>query len=141
MKNFEYITNLIKNEQGVASNILELFCGKHLGEGTTRDVFEFNFDPKWVIKVEKEDSEGDNWAEWRVWQTVAYTTDGTKDWFAPCGWISSGGRAMLQRKTKPLHTKHEKHYPKKIPSWFTDVKEANFGWLVIKLFVTITLCV
>lgn len=129
MINFKYISDLVINRQDVAMDIIELFCGEYLGGGISRDVFVFNFDPKWVVKVENDDADGDNWAEWRVWQSVAFTIDGTKDWFADCGWICSTGRVMLQRRTKPLETKVEKHYPDKIPGWFTDIKEDNFGWI------------
>ena len=129
---YQEINNLISDFPETVHDLIDLFCGEYIGSGTTRSVYVFRYDPEWVIKIENDNACGDNWAEWRVWSTVCHTTDGTKDWFAECGWISTGGKVMLQRRTKPLSTR-EKHIPEKIPAWFTDIKEDNFGWIGKKL--------
>ena len=125
---FRDVAKLVQDRPFTNLDFIDLFCGEHLGSGVSRDVYVYQIDPRWVIKIETPDSEGDNWAEWRVWNTVKYTTDGTKDWFAPCDWISRAGRVMLQKRTKPIETK-EKKIPEKIPAFFTDVKDSNFGWI------------
>lgn len=108
--------------------IISSLCGELIGQGCYRDVYEYEIDPRYVIKVENSDGDGSNWVEWRIWHTVKHTTDGTKDWFAPCSWISDNGRLLLQRKTQPLYSR-EKHIPEKIPAYFTDIKDSNFGWI------------
>lgn len=112
----------------IGLDIINFVCGDLIGQGCFRDVFEYNLDKNYVVKIAREDDASDNYVEWRIWSNVKYTTDGTKDWFAPCSWISSNGRVMLQRKTQPLKSR-EKHIPEKIPAYFTDIKEANFGWI------------
>lgn len=112
----------------IGQSIINTLLGEHLGSGTFRDVYEYGLDKDWVIKVENGDSEGDNWAEWRIWYAVKDRTDGTKDWFAPCSWISNDGKLLIQKRTKPLRTKYKK-IPEKIPSFFTDIKDSNFGWI------------
>jgi hypothetical protein len=112
----------ILDDSRINHAILEFFLGDHLGSGVSRAVFEYNLDPKFVVKIEKPDARGDNWAEWRVWEIVMSTEH--KKWFAECTWISNCGRIMLQRKTTPLTSKTR---PGQIPIYLFDVKQSNFG--------------
>ena len=48
-----------------------------------------------------------------------------KDWHHK---YSDNGLIMMQRKTEEF-SKKEKKLPKKIPNYFTDVKQSNFGWI------------
>lgn len=125
---FDYLVN----RPEIGMEIINFVCGDLIGQGCYRDVFEYNLDDKFVVKICRENDASDNYVEWRIWNSVKYTTDGTKDWFAPCEWISTNGRVLLQRRTQPLSTK-EKLIPEKIPAYFTDVKAANFGWIGNKL--------
>ena len=112
----------------IGLEIIDFICGDFLGSGIHREVYDYNLDPKYVVKIDISEECGDNSIEWRIWNNVMHTTDGTKNWFAPCSWISTNGRIMLQRKTKPLYDKF-KNIPEKIPAYFTDIKPDNFGWI------------
>ncbi len=126
--NYQEINNFINDSPESVHDFIGFFCGDYIGSGTTRSVYNFKYDSNWVIKIENGNAEGDNWAEHRIWESIKYTTDGTKEWFAECGKISTNGKIMLQRKTKPLVSKYSK-IPDKIPVWFTDLKLDNFGWI------------
>lgn len=47
-------------------------------------------------------------------------------WFAPCVDISPGGIFLLQKR---VETRPRSEYPKLIPSFFSDLKYSNYGWL------------
>jgi len=128
MKDFKRKVDLIEKNPEIALEAIDLVCDEFIGSGCSRDVYVYGLDPRWVIKIAHSDQEGDNWIEWRIWHNVKHTTDGTKDWFAPCSWISENGRILIQKRTKPLYSR-EKHIPEKIPAYFTDIKSDNFGWI------------
>lgn len=103
----------------------ELFgmvCGKFLGAGAFREVFEYLLDPTCVIKVEMHSATFENVLEWEIWQVVKDTEHAK--WFAPCIRVSGQGTWMVQKKTKPLT---EKQLPDKMPVFFTDIKRGNIG--------------
>jgi len=130
MNNFERKLEHLHEETFLGLEFVNMICGKYIGGGSTRMVYEYRLDPRYVVKVEyAEATFGDNIIEWRIWDNVKHTTDGTKDWFAECLHISPNGRILVQRRTNPLHTKHENKLPEKIPAWFTDIKRDNFGWI------------
>ncbi len=106
--------------------LLDFVLGEYLGSGIYRDVYEYALDKNWVIKIENKDGNGENWAEWRLYHAIKYSEH--KKWFAECKWISDNGLIMMQRKTEEF-SKKEKKLPKKIPNYFTDVKQSNFGWI------------
>ena len=101
------------------------FCGKKIGEGCYRTVYEFKLDSRWVVKIEGENTEWCNITEWMNWWNNKTWTNLT-NFLAPCLFISSGGHILIQRKVKK---KHIKYYPSEIPSLFTDRKYGNFGWI------------
>src|SRR5699024_5331140 len=91
-----------------------------------REVFEYIADENYVVKIESLSSSGDNWAEYRIWECVEHTKH--KKWFAECLWISPSGLILIQKKTADFWKKHKKA-PEKIPTYFTDVKTDNVGWI------------
>lgn len=115
---FEYIadfTELIKTD------FCKMFCGKQIGYGVYRQVFEHKYDDSLVIKVEYADTTFfANAQEWAVWKEMS-DTDLAK-YFAPCVDISENGLILIQKKTKPL-----RKYPEMIPAFFTDTKRSNYG--------------
>lgn len=103
----------------------DFFLGEHLGEGCSRDVFEYAFDKKYVLKIEKGEFNA-NVAEFNVWQSVQYTK--LSKWFAPIKLMSRCGRVLMQRRCNYNYNKPLK-FPKKLPVFFTDIKASNFGMM------------
>lgn len=108
-----------------SQDMFAFICGEWIGEGINRDVFEYNLDPRYVVKVQKEAGEFSNIMEFEIWGAVRHTE--YKKFFAQCLWLSGNGRIMLQRKTRPL-TKTLRP-PERIPHFFLDVKDSNFGYI------------
>ena len=111
-------------------NIQELVIGRKLGSGFSRDVYEWLPDSKSVIKVAKgyRGIEA-NVIEFNTWETLENKGsfyDNARKWFAPCLEISNCGTFLRMRKTEPLRA-HEA--PTVIPSFVTDLKLSNIGWL------------
>ena len=117
----EYADNPI-----ISYEFLSFLCGDMIGQGTYRDVFQYNIDPRYVVKVQRDFGDFSNIIEWEIWNNVKWT--GYKKHFAPCHWISSlGGKILIQQKTQPITARRPA--PQKIPAFFTDIKEGNFGWI------------
>lgn len=106
-------------------DMIAFLCGSLIGQGQYRDVFKYNLDDKFVVKIQREAGNFNNIIEWEIWNNMRFTEH--KKWFAECSWISGNGRIMLQRKTSPISK--TKPPPERIPSFFTDIKNSNFGWI------------
>lgn len=121
----DQLINIIKTTS--LSRIRRKFCGRVLGYGTWRDVYELKGDPDYVIKIEAEPrfrvfanaTEYRNWESNRHWTWLA-------PYLAPILYISECGRVLIQRR---VIFKEKKFYPKVIPAVFTDTKIQNFGWI------------
>ena len=105
-----------------------LLCGKLLGEGIHRKVFECRIRPDLVVKVEPEE----NWRyfanvlEMRFWNDHEHYKK-VADWLAPCEYLSPDGRILLQRRTLPIVDSSA--LPAQLPAFLSDVKADNFGML------------
>lgn len=99
-----------------------LLCGRKIGDGMTRTVFECNVRSDFVVKVEDDEprSHFQNLMEWFVWKRVCGTH--YEKWFAPVVEISPDGRLLLMKKTRPMGEP-----PTKMPTFFTDFKTSNYG--------------
>lgn len=105
-----------------------LLCGKLIGEGIHRKVFECRLRKDLVVKVEYE-------TEWRPFANVSemrFWNDhehckAIATWLAPCEYLSPDGRVLLQKKVQPLSDASV--LPKNIPSFMGDLKLSNFGTL------------
>lgn len=105
-----------------SNDMLNLFCGKLLGEGTYRKVFEMRLDPSMVVKRDS----GANWSnisEWQLYSELHDTPIGK--WMAPCWHISPMGLWLVQARTTPILFSD---LPKEVPAIFADTKQANWGW-------------
>ncbi len=107
------------------------FVGKKIGSGCYRSVYDYNLGKKneFVLKLEPGFS-GCNPNEAQIWNEISYFTknlEWVKDWFAPVEWISANGKVLCMQKTIPYHKKLK--HPDKIPSFLSDVKIDNFGWI------------
>ena len=105
-----------------------LLCGKLLGEGIHRKVFECRLRPDLVVKVESET----NWRyfanvlEMQFWSDHQYF-DKVAQWLAPCDYLSPDGRILLQRRALPIVDTSA--LPAQLPAFLGDVKANNFGML------------
>lgn len=105
-----------------------LLCGKLLGEGIHRKVFECRIRPDLVVKVEQEEDWRyfGNVFEMHFWNDYSECKD-IKQWLAPCEYLSPDGRILLQKRCSPVP--HDYKLPEKMPKFITDLKSANFGIL------------
>lgn len=112
-----------KTTNGIIRNI----CGKKLGEGVHRTVYQHKYYPNLVVKIEHSVHNADfaNVTEWRnyinnrEWKFLA-------DFLAPCEAINETGEILIQQKTEPLKRGQA---PKEVPVLFTDLKKSNWGML------------
>ena len=109
----------------IAKDFIKLFCGKKIGAGSARVVYECSIDESLVIKIEENGGSSQNVKEWEVWQEMQYHKD-MKKWFAPCVYISPCGIVLVQKKVTPAY---KKHYPKRVPKCLGDLKYQNFGMM------------
>jgi hypothetical protein len=118
------ISSVIPTE--LYEEFVNAMCGKLIGEGQDRKVFELPItNNKWCVKFETGSGRlFQNVEEWNVWQAVRDTEHAK--WFAPCHWISPNGRVLIMRQTEQLR---KSEYPDKVPNYFTDMKFGNFGHL------------
>jgi len=106
-------------------------CGKRLGFGCYREVFNFTGNDKYVIKIAiNDEGRSINLMEDYVWGEIQHSP--LAKWFAPVISVSHAGKYLLQRKIERFSNSQ---YPQKIPAFFTDTKYDNFGWLDEKRFV------
>lgn len=107
--------------QDEADDLVNLLCGRKLGEGTYRTVFECAIDPTRVVKHDN----GRNFSninEWQVHSEFAGTP--LEKWLAPVLWLSPRGLWLIQAKTLPIDISQ---MPDKIPAVFADTKVENWG--------------
>lgn len=112
----------------VATDFVTSICGRHLGVGQFRTVFEYNLDNKFVVKIEPLNTNC-NAVEHMIWDEVKYlcgSKEWVKKWLAPVKWISPNGKILVMQKTVK---KPNKKKPDKVPSFLWDIKESNFGWI------------
>jgi hypothetical protein len=113
----------------VFEDSFNMLCGRLIGEGVHRKVFECKLRPDLVVKVEDEKVRTfANVKEMQFWCDA-----GTKisPWLAPCDFLSPEGRVLLQRRVDPLPSNYP--LPDKLPMFLTDIKRGNFGLLNGKL--------
>jgi hypothetical protein len=106
------------------AELFNMVCGRVLGEGQNRTVYEHKFDSSVVIKMDTGDGRWfQNVAEWLVWDAVKDTAHAK--WFAPCVTISECGKVLVQRRTVRAI-----NHPEQVPAYMCDLKINNFGILV-----------
>lgn len=103
-----------------------LLCGKQLGEGAHRVVYECKLRPDLVVKVENGDFrrfanilEAQFWGDHQHYDKVAR-------WLAPVEFLSPDGRLLLMRRAEPTGSIS---LPDQLPAFITDTKPENFGIL------------
>jgi hypothetical protein len=109
------------------TTFVRMFAGDLLGVGLYRRVYVFKPDPRFVIKWEHDPTTGQfaNVCEWRNWVDHEAARAISK-WLAPCQIISETGHILLQRRVR---FRSPEFYPKKLPSFLSDFKYSNYGWV------------
>lgn len=106
-------------------DLFNMFCGKLLGEGSHRKVFECLVRPDLVVKVEHSDFRYfANVFEMQLWSENAENKDVSK-WLAPVEFISPDGRILLQKRCDPLPINYK--LPARMPEFLCDFKRSNYG--------------
>lgn len=116
------------SDEVIHLDAFNLLCGKLLGEGIHRKVFECKLRADLVVKVEYNTAYRDfaNVKEMAFWCDNQYYKPVAK-WLAPCEFLSPDGRLLLQRRADPVPLSYK--LPDKVPSFLTDLKRENFGML------------
>lgn len=109
------------------SDFIDFFCGDCIGSGESRNVYEFRYNPKLVVKIDASNGKFFNIREWEVWDQIKDLYPKQATFLAPCMSISNAGKIMLQRKTTPIISYNK--LPKKIPYFLADTKVSNWGML------------
>lgn len=119
------MTDEIWNEcPTIASRALHnTLIGREIGRGSTRVVYQTPMSSELVIKFETA-KDFQNVQEFLIWDEVKGTEH--EKWFAPVRFISSCSRILVQEKTEAIPPAM---FPSELPSYFTDIKQANFGLL------------
>jgi hypothetical protein len=108
--------------QSILRDWMNSALGKRIGEGIGRQVFVYDLNPQYVIKVEQ--SGYQNVIEYELWKAVKDTP--YRKWFAPVREISGMGTILLMDRTLPAP---RKAYPKHMPAFLGDYKYSNYGLL------------
>ncbi len=110
-----------------------MLCGKVLGQGVHRKVFDCKIRPDLVVKVEDDNDNLRNFAnvfEMQFWCEYQHDKNIGK-WLAPCEYLSPDGMLLLQRKCSPVPFDYK--LPARLPEFMTDFKRDNFGIMDGKL--------
>jgi hypothetical protein len=110
------------------SRVIKTACGKMIGSGTYRDVYEVKGSDRYVIKIERDMSKAvfANATEWYYYIQCA-RWEKLSPWLAKCIMINETSQVLVMQKVKPV--KSIVHCPALIPSVLTDTKIENFGWV------------
>lgn len=106
---------------------MDYTLGQRLGGGSGRDVFVYDLDPRYVVKIER--SGHQNPVECEIWRSVKDYKQFAR-WFAPVMRISGYGSVLIMERTLPAP---RSAFPKKMPEFVGDLKYSNFGMLRGKL--------
>ncbi len=123
--------NTISKLQDVNTDLITTLLGKKLGSGVYRAVYQHNWDDDWVIKIEPNSTES-NISEYMLWNEIRGLKGRlawVKEWFAPVLWMSPNGKILCMQKTSEFPKNKKLERPKEVPTFFTDLKRDNFGWI------------
>ena len=109
----------------VSKDLFGLICGKKLGEGMSRIVYEARLNEDHVVKFEERGGFFQNVMEEHIWSRMRYV-DTVSCWLAPVHAISPCGSFLVMQRTRPIRTEE---LPEMVPHWVTDEKPSNWGIL------------
>lgn len=97
-------------------------CGKKIGQGQYREVYECKIDPRYVVKIEENPEVFANIMEYMTYRQRPEL----HLYLAHPAFITDDGKILVQRRVKH---KDIKYYPDRIPAVFCDLKITNCGWI------------
>ena len=99
-RRYEAMEHIVR-DRIVGTEFFNFFCGKLLGEGCSRFVFDYAIDSTCVIKIDASNISA-NILEHLVWNAV-FQNKKLAQWFAPIKQISTCGKISIQKKcTRPI---------------------------------------
>lgn len=117
--------------QHVKDEMVRFMCGKELGRGISRTVFEYAFDPKFVLKIEHNQHRNQNASEYIFWDHICDLPKAQKQivqpWFARVAWCSSTNSILMQERTQPVTLDELRANVPKVPMFLSDLKVGNWG--------------
>lgn len=129
MNKVDRVLDIAVQDKFMCADLLRSCLGNLIGSGMYRDVYEWPFDKKYVLKVANEPEK--NFIEYEVYKCAIGAK--LEKWFAPVHWISPGGHYMLMRKTRPV--KQADSLIRKCPAMFADRHIDNFGFIGKQLVI------
>jgi hypothetical protein len=110
--------------QAVTIDMHTLILGERLGDGLSREVFVFAYDPRFVVKVEARGN-FQNVTEYLVWEAVRGTE--WARWFAPVERISALGSVLVMRRAREPSKRQLERFPRELPDFLADSRPCNWG--------------
>lgn len=105
--------------------LLRDLCGKKIGSGCSRDVYELKLNKRYVVKVERGAFPNGNFTEYHIWSEISEYKKLNK-YFAPIIFANEDYRIMIMRR---IRFGRKKDLPKKVPHFFFDMHGGNYGWI------------
>lgn len=130
MKEKDIIRLVDKHNKGSLKKIVSKICGKRIGVGIYRTVYELKFDKRYVVKVEAHGT-FTNALEW--FNFIQYENTPVGKFLCPVLCISGDSKILVMRKAKECIT--SEGLPKKLPACFTDLKIENWGFIGSKPYI------
>ena len=113
--------NYFEREDLIHLEAFNMLCGKQIGIGAHRTVFENAFDSNLVVKIaNSQNGIRANYAEYELWQEIQSTK--YNRYFVRMREMSGYGSILIADYVPDLPVGKYK-----IPSFFTDLKRENFG--------------
>lgn len=119
------------NDPAVHVDAFNLLCDDFIATGTYRSVYTCRLNPAWVVKVELDKGDWRSFAnvlEHELWTKNQYC-ERVARWLAPCRFLSTDGRILIQDKATIAKDHQIDELPKELPAFLTDLKPSNFGWI------------
>lgn len=117
---------LFQKDWLMLSDFIDMWCGKFVGSGSSRMVYEFTLNKTLVVKIDHTNGGFFNVAEWDTYHNIKNSHPKLAKYLAPCIQISNAGKVMLQQKTECIRSSQ---LPKSIPFFLADTKLQNWGKL------------
>lgn len=101
------------------------FCGRKIGEGSYRQVYEFLIDDRFIVKIQRLPAFENN-LESFIWDEIC-SSPNIYRYFAEVIWKNNNGTVIVMEKIKVLSNSDRK-LPARVPAFFSDLHPGNYGF-------------